>query len=71
MTAEPDVPSLTWTDLAALGWDWSGPFTLELDGEPLHADAILRHLPGRRMAVRARWRGETVFAKLFFAGHGE
>jgi tRNA A-37 threonylcarbamoyl transferase component Bud32 len=71
VTAEPDVPSLTWTDLAALGWDWSGPFTLELDGEPLHADAILRHLPGRRMAVRARWRGETVFAKLFFAGHGE
>lgn len=71
MTAESDLPCLTWKGLAALGWDWSGPFTFELDGERLHADLILRHLPGRRMAVRARWRGETVFAKLFFAGHGE
>jgi tRNA A-37 threonylcarbamoyl transferase component Bud32 len=71
VTAESDVPCLTWTGLAALGWDWSGPFSIELDGEPLHAETILRHLPGRRVAVRARWRGETVFAKLFFAGHGD
>lgn len=71
MTAESAVPRLTWAGLAALGWDWSGPFAIELDGEPLHAETILRHLPGRRIAVRARWRGETVFAKLFFAGHGD
>ncbi len=71
MTAESAIPRLSWADLAALGWDWSGPFVMELDGEPLHAETVLRHLPGRRIAVRARWRGETVFAKLFFAGHGD
>jgi len=71
LIAEPSVPRLSWLDLAVLRWGAAGPFTLELDGELLHAQRVLRHLPGRRIAVQARWRGETVFAKLFFAGHDE
>ena len=71
MTTEPADTALTWEQLAALDWTRSGGFTLDIDGEPLRAEAVLRHLPGRRIAVRARWRGATVFAKLFFAGHAE
>ena len=69
-TSAADTP-LTWPQLAALDWARSGGFTLDIDGEPLRAEAVLRHLPGRRIAVRARWRGATVFAKLFFAGHAD
>lgn len=58
-----------WWELAGRDWNRAGPFTVAVDGEPLRAEVILRHLPGRRLAVRARWRGDTVFAKLFFAGH--
>ncbi|MEO1901600.1 MAG: phosphotransferase [Alcanivorax sp.] len=58
-----------WRELAGRDWSRAGPFTVEVDGDPLSAEVLLRHLPGRRLAVRARWRGDTVFAKLFFAGH--
>ena len=71
MTSNTDDIPLTWPQLAALDWARSGGFTLDIDGEPLRAEAVLRHLPGRRIAVRARWRGDTVFAKLFFAGHAD
>ncbi|GAA5131198.1 phosphotransferase [Alloalcanivorax gelatiniphagus] len=60
-----------WRELAGRDWSRAGLFTVLVDGEPLRAEAILRHLPGRRLAVRAHWRGDTVFAKLFFAGHQE
>lgn len=71
MTTGAAETPLTWPQLAALDWARSGGFTLDVDGEPLRAEAVLRHLPGRRIAVRARWRGATVFAKLFFAGHAD
>lgn len=67
--SEATTASDAWRELAAREWGNEGPFTLMVDGDPLHAEETLRHLPGRRLAVRARWRGETVFAKLFFAGH--
>lgn len=65
-----DTP-LTWEQLAVLDWACSGGFTLDIGGEPLRAEVVLRHLPGRRIAVRAHWRGATVFAKLFFAGRDD
>ena len=71
MTDTPANSALTWQQLAALDWTRAGGFALDIDGELLQAEAVLRHLPGRRIAVRARWRGERVFAKLFFAGHGD
>ena len=58
-----------WRELAGRDWRTAGLFTVSVGSRPLRAEAILRHLPGRRLAVRAQWRGETVFAKLFFAGH--
>jgi len=41
------------------------PPTFEVRGEdePLRFLSVLRSLPGRRLAGRARWRGEDVFAK--------
>lgn len=71
MTTNAADTLLTWPQLAALDWARSGGFTLDIDGEPLRAERVLRHLPGRRIAVCARWRGATVFAKLFFAGHAD
>lgn len=52
------------------------PFELALpDGGWLTFTSVLRLLPGRRLAGLAVWRGQTVFAKLFFgkeaARHGE
>ena len=41
-TSAADTP-LTWPQLAALDWARSGGFTLDIDGEPLRAEAVLRH----------------------------
>lgn len=71
VTAELAVPHLSWAELTTLGWNRSTGFVVDVEGQPLQVEALLRHLPGRRMAVRARWRGETVFAKLFLAGQND
>jgi tRNA A-37 threonylcarbamoyl transferase component Bud32 len=43
------------------------PFTLALPGrEPLVAERVYRHLPGRRLVFRARAGGEALLIKLFF-----
>lgn len=59
-------------DIAGYGLGGVPPFSLNVDGELLVMEQVLRHLPGKRLAVRARWQGETVFAKLFFSAdqHG-
>ncbi|MFP1677704.1 hypothetical protein ACLD02_03345 [Alloalcanivorax sp. C16-2] len=70
MSGDDSTPTYDdWHDLARRDWRTAGLFTVSVGSRPLRAEAILRHLPGRRLAVRAQWRGETVFAKLFFAGH--
>ncbi len=40
------------------------PFELELDGEPLLLERLLRVLPGQRYVGLARWRGRAVLVKL-------
>jgi tRNA A-37 threonylcarbamoyl transferase component Bud32 len=40
------------------------PLHLELGGDELRLDSLLRVLPGRRYVGRAQWRGRTVLAKL-------
>lgn len=52
--------------LTHLGWDELPlPFKLNTPEGELVFDKVLRHLPGKRIAGRARWQGITVFAKLF------
>ncbi len=47
------------------------PFDLPLaDGQIMVCEKILRLLPGRRLVCRARFRGETVLAKLFLGEGG-
>ncbi len=65
-----DAP-LSLSQLSRREWGEVAAFTLMIGEEPLYADRILRHLPGRRLAMRARWRGELVFAKLFFQPEAE
>ncbi len=54
------TPSLTQVTL-----DTPMPLRLDIDGEPLTCDALLRVVPGARLVCRATWRGQTVLAKLF------
>lgn len=57
---------VTLRDLQAEPLGVATPFDLRLDGETLTVHQVLRHIPGRRLAGRASWRGRPVFAKLFF-----
>lgn len=51
--------------------DWQ-PGRLDVGGRTLELDQCLRLLPGKRIAARARFDGERVFAKLFFhSGHAD
>lgn len=53
--------------LKGAGRELAAPFTLAMpDNEPLTAEAVYRHLPGRRLTFRARWGSKDVVAKLFF-----
>src|SRR5690606_16949533 len=47
------------------------PLSLELDGEPLVMERLLRVLPGQRYVGLARWRGRAVLAKLLVGGKAE
>lgn len=53
-------------DLQQWGWDDAKPFSLEIKGGVLTADAILRHLPGKRLVLSGSWNGQATVAKLFF-----
>ena len=47
------------------------PFELELDGEPLLLERLLRVLPGQRYVGLARWRGRAVLVKLLVGTRAE
>jgi tRNA A-37 threonylcarbamoyl transferase component Bud32 len=47
------------------------PFQLELGGEPLVLERLLRVLPGQRYVGVARWQGRAVLAKLLVGGKAE
>ena len=47
------------------------PVQLELGGEPLLLERLLRVLPGQRYVGLARWRGRLVLAKLMVGGKAE
>ena len=47
------------------------PFQLELPGEVLHCQDILRRLANNRIVARAQWAGRPVLAKLFFGRKAE
>lgn len=47
------------------------PLQLELGGEPLVLERLLRVLPGQRYVGLARWRGRLVLAKLLVGGKAE
>jgi tRNA A-37 threonylcarbamoyl transferase component Bud32 len=47
------------------------PLQLELGGEPLLLERLLRVLPGQRYVGLARWRGRAVLAKLLVGGKAE
>ncbi|WP_043308474.1 lipopolysaccharide kinase InaA family protein [Pseudomonas sp. ML96] len=58
-------------ELAQAGRAPSLPLTLELGGEPLQIDRLLRVLPGQRYVGLARWQGRAVLAKLLVGGKAE
>ncbi|WP_394561435.1 lipopolysaccharide kinase InaA family protein [Aquipseudomonas alcaligenes] len=58
-------------ELAQAGRTPSLPLTLELGGEPLQIERLLRVLPGQRYVGLARWRGRAVLAKLLVGGKAE
>jgi len=47
------------------------PLQLQLNGEPLELERLLRVLPGQRYVGLARWRGRAVLAKLLVGGKAE
>ena len=47
------------------------PLTLQLAGDELRLERLLRVLPGRRYVGVAQWRGRTVLAKLLVGGKAE
>lgn len=51
--------------LRELPWGGIVTLSLPLNGGALTVEKVLRHLPGRRVAVKAKWQGEMVFAKIF------
>ena len=42
-----------------------------MEAAQLHCEEILRHLPGRRLVVRASYRGAIYAVKLFFGAHAQ
>lgn len=66
----PSEKTATAAELLHIGHD-SRPFLLALDGVDgsealLRCGDIVRALPGRRLVCRGEWRGQAVFAKLYF-----
>nr|WP_256834362.1 lipopolysaccharide kinase InaA family protein [Pseudomonas oleovorans] len=51
-------------ELAEVGRSPELPLTLQIDGEPLLLERVLRVLPGQRYVAQARWQGRSVLAKL-------
>lgn len=51
--------------LRAMAWGELAVGRIEFQGEALTIESVLRHLPGRRLAVKALWQGRVVFAKIF------
>lgn len=47
------------------------PLTLQLDGDALQLESLLRVLPGQRYVGLARWRGRSVLAKLLVGAKAE
>ncbi|MDH0700753.1 serine/threonine protein kinase [Pseudomonas toyotomiensis] len=47
------------------------PLTLQLDGDSLQLESLLRVLPGQRYVGLARWRGRSVLAKLLVGAKAE
>lgn len=43
----------------------SAPFVLDLQGESLHVERVLRELPGKRLVCAGRWRDRDVVAKIY------
>jgi tRNA A-37 threonylcarbamoyl transferase component Bud32 len=41
------------------------PSVLDLEGEPLHVERVLRNLPGKRLVCAGRWRDQAVVAKIY------
>ena len=66
-----ETPVLTASALAGAGRAVPANFAIDLEAgqgnDRLEMLEILRVLPGRRVVGRARWRGQTVLAKLFVA----
>lgn len=58
-------------DLQLAGREPELPVQLELNGEPLVLERLLRVLPGQRYVGLARWRGRTVLAKLLVGAKAE
>jgi len=52
-------------DLRAMSYEAKQLFSLTLQSGELHANDILRLIPGRRLVVAGIWQGKTVVAKLF------
>ncbi|TRO26516.1 serine/threonine protein kinase [Ectopseudomonas mendocina] len=52
------------SELAEAGRSLELPLTLQIDGEPLLLERVLRVLPGQRYVAQARWQGRSVLAKL-------
>ncbi|MDU9407061.1 lipopolysaccharide kinase InaA family protein [Pseudomonas sp. zfem001] len=51
-------------ELAEVGRSPELPLTLQIDGEPLLLERVLRVLPGQRYVAQAHWQGRPVLAKL-------
>ncbi len=58
-------------DLQLAGRTPELPLELELNGEPLVVERLLRVLPGQRYVGLARWRGRAVLAKLLVGAKAE
>ncbi|MEO4045479.1 lipopolysaccharide kinase InaA family protein [Pseudomonas sp. CAU 1711] len=58
-------------ELAQAGRTPDLPLTLELAGEPLVVERLLRVLPGQRYVGLARWHGRAVLAKLLVGAKAE
>ena len=62
------APVLTASELRAAGRVLATPFRVILAaGDELCVERLLRVLPGKRVVVAGRWRGQAVLAKLFVA----
>lgn len=57
---------ITWDVLRGASRSTLAPFTLTLENETLHCLQFLRLLPGKRLVALAKWKEQTVIAKLFY-----